>query len=240
MGLLKVLLDVRDLVSSYDGAQICKEISLHVAEGEIVALIGANGAGKTTALRTVSGLKKPESGEIRFLEKRIDGLAPQEIVKIGILQVPEGRALFPYMSVMENLKLGAYLRKDKDQINSDLAELFQSFPRLKERKKQLAGTLSGGEQQMLAIAAALMGKPRLLLLDEPSSGLSPRMVDEIGQIVLRINKSGTSILLVEQNARLALEVADRGYLLEVGSIVLEGYGKDLASNEMVKKSYLGG
>jgi branched-chain amino acid transport system ATP-binding protein len=235
-----MLLDVKDLVSSYDGAQICKKISLHVAEGEIVALIGANGAGKTTALRTVSGLKKPESGEIRFREKRIDGLAPQEIVKLGIFQVPEGRALFPYMSVMQNLKLGAYLRNDKDQINSDLAEVFQSFPRLQERKKQLAGTLSGGEQQMLAIAAALMGNPKLLLLDEPSSGLSPRMVDEIGQIVRRINKSGTSILLVEQNARLALEVADRGYLLEVGSIVLQGYGKDLATNETVKKSYLGG
>jgi len=177
---------------------------------------------------------------ILFLEKRIDKLAPQEIVKLGLIQVPEGRALFPYMAVMENLKLGAYLRKDKDQINSDLEALFQSFPILEERKKQLAGTLSGGEQQMLAIAVALMGRPKLLLLDEPSSGLSPRMVDEIGQIVKRINKSGTSIFLVEQNARLALELADRGYLLEVGSIVLEGDGKELTKNEIVRKSYLGG
>jgi branched-chain amino acid transport system ATP-binding protein len=235
-----MLLEVSDLISCYDGAQICKSISFHIFEGEIVTLIGANGAGKTTALRTISGLKKPESGVIRFLEKRIDKLAPQEIVKLGLIQVPEGRALFPYMAVMENLKLGAYLRKDKDQINSDLEALFQSFPILEERKKQFAGTLSGGEQQMLAIAVALMGRPKLLLLDEPSSGLSPRMVDEIGQIVKRINKSGTSIFLVEQNARLALELADRGYLLEVGSIVLEGDGKELAKNEIVRKSYLGG
>jgi len=235
-----VLLEVKDLISSYGGAQICKKISFHIAEGETVALIGANGAGKTTALRTVSGLKRPESGEIRFLEKRIDRLAPQGIVKLGLIQVPEGRALFPYMSVMENLKLGAYLRKDKGAINSELAAVFQSFPRLEERRKQLAGTLSGGEQQMLAIAAALMGRPKLLLLDEPSSGLSPRMVDEIGQIVRRINKSGTSIFLVEQNARLALELSDRGYVIEVGRIVLEGTGKDLATNEMVRKSYLGG
>jgi branched-chain amino acid transport system ATP-binding protein len=235
-----MLLEVRDLISCYDGAQICKSISFYILEGEIVTLIGANGAGKTTALRTISGLKKPESGVIRFLEKRIDKLAPQEIVKLGLIQVPEGRALFPYMAVMENLKLGAYLRKDKDQINSDLEALFQSFPILEERKKQFAGTLSGGEQQMLAIAVALMGRPKLLLLDEPSSGLSPRMVDEIGQIVKRINKSGTSIFLVEQNARLALELADRGYLLEVGSIVLEGDGKELTKNEIVRKSYLGG
>ncbi len=155
------------------------------------------------------------------------------------MQVPEGRALFPHMSVIENLKLGAYLRKDKEQINTDLVDVFQSFPRLRERKKQRAGTLSGGEQQMLAIAAALMGRPKLLLLDEPSSGLSPRMVEEIGEIVRRINESGTSIFLVEQNARLALELSDRGYLLEVGSIVLEGKGKELATNEMVRESYLG-
>lgn len=235
-----MLLEVRNLVSSYDGAQICKNISFNIFEGEVVTLIGANGAGKTTALRTISGLKRPESGEIRYLEKRIERIAPQEIVKLGLIQVPEGRALFPYMSVIENLKLGAYLRNDKDGINSDLKIVFRSFPILEKRKKQLAGTLSGGEQQMLAIAIALMGRPKLLLLDEPSSGLSPRMVDETGQIVTRINKSGTSIFLVEQNARLALELADRGYVLEVGSIVLEGNAKELSTNEMVRKSYLGG
>lgn len=235
-----MLLEVKDLISAYDGAQICKSISFYIAEGETVTLIGANGAGKTTCLRTISGLKRAESGEIRFLGKRIDRSTPQVIVRLGLIQVPEGRALFPHMSVMENLKLGAYLRKDKEQINTDLAAVFQSFPRLKERRKQIARTLSGGEQQMLAIAAALMSKPKLLLLDEPSSGLSPRMVDEIGQIVRRIKELGTSIFLVEQNARLALELSDRGYVIEVGRIVLEGSGKDLATNEMVRKSYLGG
>jgi branched-chain amino acid transport system ATP-binding protein len=235
-----VLLEVKDLISAYDGAQICKSVSFHIAEGETVTLIGANGAGKTTCLRTISGLKKAQSGEIWFMEKRIDKLTPQAIVKLGLIQVPEGRALFPHMSVMENLKLGAYLRKNKDQINDDLSAVFQSFPRLKERRKQIARTLSGGEQQMLAIAAALMGKPKLLLLDEPSSGLSPRMVDEIGQIVRRISESGTSIFLVEQNARLALDISDRGYVIEVGRIVLEGQGKELATNEMVRKSYVGG
>ncbi len=235
-----MLLEVKGLISAYAGAEICKSISFYVAEGETVTLIGANGAGKTTCLRTISGLKRPESGEIRFLGKRIDRLAPQAIVRLGLIQVPEGRALFPHMSVIENLKMGAYLRKDKEQINEDLAAVFQSFPRLKERRKQVARTLSGGEQQMLAIAAALIAKPKLLLLDEPSSGLSPRMVDEIGQIVGRIKESGTSIFLVEQNARLALELSDRGYVIEVGKIVLEGNGKELATNEMVRKSYLGG
>ncbi len=235
-----MLLEVKDLISAYDGAEICKSISFRVAEGETVTLIGANGAGKTTCLRTVSGLKRAESGQIRFLGKRIDRLAPQAIVRLGLVQVPEGRALFPHMSVIENLRLGAYLRKDKERIEADLAAVFQSFPRLNERRKQIARTLSGGEQQMLAIAAALMMKPKLLLLDEPSSGLSPRMVDEIGQIVRRIRESGTSIFLVEQNARLALELSDRGYVIEVGRIVLEGSGKELATNEMVRKSYLGG
>ncbi len=235
-----MLLEVKDLVSAYDGAQICKSISFYVAEGETVTLIGANGAGKTTCLRTISGLKRVQSGEIRFLGRRIDRSPPQAIVRLGLVQVPEGRALFPHMSVMENLKLGAYLRKDKAEIDADLAAVFQSFPRLNERRKQIARTLSGGEQQMLAIAAALMAKPKLLLLDEPSSGLSPRMVDEIGEIVRRINQSGTAIFLVEQNARLALELSDRGYVIEVGRIVLEGSGKELATNEMVRKSYLGG
>ena len=235
-----MLLEVKNLISAYDGAQICKNISFHVAEGETVTLIGANGAGKTTCLRTISGLKRAESGEIRFLGERIDRSSPQAIVKLGLVQVPEGRALFPHMSVIENLTLGAYLRKNKERINEDLDTVFQSFPRLKERRKQVSRTLSGGEQQMLAIAAALMARPRLLLLDEPSSGLSPRMVDEIGEIVRRIKESGTSIFLVEQNARLALELSDRGYVIEVGKIVLEGNGKDLTTNEIVKKSYLGG
>lgn len=235
-----MLLEVKDLISAYDGAQICKSISFNVAEGETVTLIGANGAGKTTCLRTISGLKRAESGEIRFLGKKIDRLAPQLIVRLGLIHVPEERALFPYMSVMENLRLGAYLRKDKDVVEADLGAVFQSFPRLDERRKQIARTMSGGEQQMLAIAAALMAKPKLLLLDEPSSGLSPRMVDEIGQIVRRISESGTSILLVEQNAKLALELADRGYVIEVGKIVLEGNGKELATNAMVRNSYLGG
>ena len=235
-----MLLEVKNLISAYDGAQICKNISFHVAEGETVTLIGANGAGKTTCLRTISGLKRAESGEIRFLGERIDRSSPQAIVKLGLVQVPEERALFPHMSVIENLTLGAYLRKNKERINEDLDTVFQSFPRLKERRKQVSRTLSGGEQQMLAIAAALMARPRLLLLDEPSSGLSPRMVDEIGEIVRRIKESGTSIFLVEQNAKLALELSDRGYVIEVGKIVLEGNGKDLTTNEIVKKSYLGG
>ena len=235
-----MLLEVKNLISAYDGAQICKSISFYIAEGETVTLIGANGAGKTTCLRTISGLKRAESGEIRFLGERIDRSSPQAIVKLGLVQVPEERALFPHMSVIENLTLGAYLRKNKGQINADLDTVFQSFPRLKERRKQVSRTLSGGEQQMLAIAAALMARPRLLLLDEPSSGLSPRMVDEIGEIVRRIKESGTSIFLVEQNAKLALELSDRGYVIEVGKIVLEGNGKDLTTNEIVKKSYLGG
>ena len=235
-----MLLEVKNLISAYDGAQICKSISFYIAEGETVTLIGANGAGKTTCLRTISGLKRAESGEIRFLGERIDRSSPQAIVKLGLVQVPEERALFPHMSVIENLTLGAYLRKNKERINEDLDTVFQSFPRLKERRKQVSRTLSGGEQQMLAIAAALMARPRLLLLDEPSSGLSPRMVDEIGEIVRRIKESGTSIFLVEQNAKLALELSDRGYVIEVGKIVLEGNGKDLTTNEIVKKSYLGG
>lgn len=235
-----MLFEAKNLRIHYEGAEILKGISLEVGEGEIVTLIGSNGAGKTTTLRAISGLKSPTSGEIWFEGKRIDHMSPQDIVRTGIVHVPQGRELFPYMSVSENLKLGAFLRRDRDKIKKDLENLLEYFPRLKERSRQQALTLSGGEQQMLAIACALMGNSKLLLLDEPSSGLSPIMVKEIGKIVSDINQRGTSILLVEQNARLALGVAHRGYVLETGTIVLEGSAKKLLHSEHVKKAYLGG
>lgn len=234
-----MLFEIKDLKVRYEGAEVIKGISLNLESGEIVTLIGSNGAGKTTALRTISGLKAPFAGEIWFDGKRIDSYLPQDIVKMGITQVPQGRGLFPYMSVSENLRLGAFLRKDKDKIKKDLTDVLEHFPRLNERSRQQAGTLSGGEQQMLAIATALMSKPRLLLLDEPSSGLSPIMVQEIGKIVTDINKGGTTVLLVEQNARLALRLANRGYVMETGSIVLQGDAKELLKSEHVKKAYLG-
>jgi branched-chain amino acid transport system ATP-binding protein len=234
-----MLFEIKDLKVSYGGAEIVKGISLNLEQGEIVTLIGSNGAGKTTTLRTISGLKSVQGGEIWFDGKRIHGLAPKAIVQIGIIQVPQGRSLFPYMSVSENLRLGAYLRKDRDKINRDLDSLLQHFPRLKERSRQQAGTLSGGEQQMLAIACALMGSPRLLLLDEPSTGLSPIMVKEIGKIIRDINKSGTSILLVEQNARFALGLAHKGYVMETGNIVLEGRAEELINSDHVRRAYLG-
>jgi branched-chain amino acid transport system ATP-binding protein len=234
-----MLFEVTGLKVNYGGAEVLKGISLGVEQGEVVTLIGSNGAGKTTTLRTVSGLKKPESGEIRFGGERIDSLPPQDVVKRGIIHVPQGRGLFPYMSVSENLRLGAFLRFDKNAVCAEMARLLDQFPRLKERGKQLVGTLSGGEQQLLAIACALMGRPRLLLLDEPSSGLSPIAVKEIGKVIAHINESGTSILLVEQNARLALKLARRGYVLETGSIVLEGPAADLMGSHHVKRAYLG-
>jgi len=235
-----MLFDIKDLKVSYGGAEALKGISLEVEEGEIVTLIGSNGAGKTTTLRTISGLERPTSGEIWFEGRRIDQISPQDIVRAGIIHVPQGRELFPFMSVSENLKLGAFLQRDRVKIKKDLGNLLEYFPRLKERSRQQAGTLSGGEQQMLAIACALMGNSRLLLLDEPSSGLSPIMVKEIGKIVLDINQRGTSILLVEQNARLALGLAHRGYVLETGAIVVQGSAKELLRSEHVKKAYLGG
>jgi branched-chain amino acid transport system ATP-binding protein len=234
-----MLLKISDLMVRYGGAEVLKTVSLEVHEGEIVTLIGSNGAGKTTTLRTISGLKNPASGEIWFEGKRIDRILPQEIVKMGIGHGPQGRALFPYMSVLENLRLGSYLRRDRDRIHKDLEMIFEHFPKLSERKRQQAGTLSGGEQQMLVIGRALMGKPRLLMLDEPSLGLSPLMIQEIGRIVLEINRDGTSVLLVEQNARLALKVAHRGYVLETGTVVLQGKTEDLLSDERVKRAYLG-
>jgi branched-chain amino acid transport system ATP-binding protein len=234
-----MLFEIKDLRVNYGGAEVLKGISLELEDGEIVTLIGSNGAGKTTTLRTVSGLKSPTSGEIWFEGKRIDTMLPQNVVRIGINHVPQGRELFPYMSVSENLRLGAFLRKDSNRINHDLTNLLEHFPKLKERSRQQAGTLSGGEQQMLAIACALMANPRLLLLDEPSSGLAPIMVKEIGEVVSAINQRGTSILLVEQNARLALRLAHRGYVLETGTIVLHGSAKELLRSKHVKKAYLG-
>ena len=234
-----MLLEIKDIHVHYGGAEVLKGVSLDLEEGQVVTLIGSNGAGKTTTLRAVSGLKGLTAGEIWFDGVRIDGLSPQEIVKRGVIQVPQGRGLFPFMSVSENLRLGAYLRKDKEQVRSDLANVLEHFPRLKERSRQRAGTMSGGEQQMLAIACALMGRPRLLLLDEPSSGLSPIMVEEIGRVVEGINSEGTSTLLVEQNAGLALGLAQRAYVLETGNMVLSGDAKDLLNSDHVKRAYLG-
>ena len=234
-----MLLEIENMKIQYDGADIVKGLSLTVQEGEIVTIIGSNGAGKTTALRAISGLKRPAAGEIRFQGKRLHGIPAQDIVKMGVGHVPQGRQLFPYMTVMENIKLGAYLQNDKTKIKDSLAEIFQTFPQLKPRKNQQAGTLSGGEQQMLAIARALMGNPVLLLMDEPSIGLAPLVVREIAKIAIDINKRGTSILLVEQNARMALKIARRGYVLETGSLILEGKCAELINDERVKKAYLG-
>jgi branched-chain amino acid transport system ATP-binding protein len=235
-----MLFEIKNLKVSYGGAEALKGISLEVEEGEIVTLIGSNGAGKTTTLRTISRLTTPTAGEVWFEGKRIDRISPRDVVRLGIIHVPQGRELFPYMSVSENLRLGAFLRKDRNKINNDLTNLQEHFPRLRDRMQQQAGTLSGGEQQMLAIACGLMGNPRLFLLDEPSSGLSPIMVKEISKIISDINQRGTSILLVEQNARLALGLAHRGYVLETGTIVIQGNAKELIRSEHVKKAYLGG
>ena len=234
-----MLLKLKDLWCHYGGAEVLKGITLEVEEDSIITIIGSNGAGKTTILRTISGLKARSSGEILFQGERIDRELPQDIVRRRIVHVPEGRALFPYMTVVENLKLGAFLRKDHEQIAIDLEKVFKHFPRLKERTNQKAKTLSGGEQQMLAIGRALMSDPKLLLLDEPSLGLSPMMVQEIGSIVRNINERGISVILVEQNARLALGLAKRGYVLETGNIVLQGEAIDLLHSDHVRKAYLG-
>jgi branched-chain amino acid transport system ATP-binding protein len=234
-----MLLEIIDLNVRYGGALVLNGISLNAKEGEIVTIIGSNGAGKTTTLRTISGMKRPISGEILFQGKRIHGIPAQDIVKMGIGHVPQGRDLFPYMGVLENIRLGAYFQKDKNQRKQNLERIFQTFPVLKARKRQQAVTLSGGEQQMLAIARALMGNPTLLLLDEPLTGLAPIVVREIGKIAVEINQMGTSILLVEQNARLALRIAHRCYVLETGNLVLQGKSEDLLIDERVKKAYLG-
>lgn len=234
------LLKLNHLSVHYGAIQALKDVNLHVEEGEIVSLIGANGSGKTTTLRTISGLERKSGGEILYQGKDISKTLASEIVKLGISHVPEGRRIFPRMTVFENLEVGAITRKDKENIVKDFQRSFELFPRLLERKNQLAGTLSGGEQQMLAIARGLLARPKLLLLDEPSMGLAPLIVEEIFNIVRDINAAGTTVLLVEQNAHLALKYSNRGYILKNGYIDLEGYSKDLVNNDEVKKAYLGG
>ncbi|MBM3122564.1 MAG: ABC transporter ATP-binding protein [Chloroflexi bacterium] len=234
-----MLLDVRDLNVSYGAIRALQGISFHVDEGEIITLIGANGAGKSTTLNTISGLIPAQSGAVRFRDQDITRTAAETIVRQGIIQVPEGRKIFAILTVRENLELGAYTRASKAEIKSGMDRVFRSFPRLKERINQLGGTLSGGEQQMLAIARGLMAQPGLLLLDEPSMGLSPILVEEIFGIIQEINSQGTSILLVEQNAQMALSLADRGYVLETGKVVMEGGGQDLLHDPKVAAAYLG-
>ncbi|MFP4641631.1 MAG: ABC transporter ATP-binding protein [Chloroflexota bacterium] len=234
------MLSVKHVTVHYGKAMALEDVSLEVGEGDVVSMIGANGAGKSTMLRSISGLKSISSGEIWFEGARIDGLPPADIVKLGIVQIPEGRQLFPYLSVMVNLKLGASARKDRDSIEKDLEEVFAQFPILRERCDQKAGTLSGGEQQMLAIGRGLMAKPKLLLMDEPSIGLAPIVVEELGNVIRNINEKGVSVLLVEQNVPLALRVAHKGYAVQVGSIVLEGDIEKFRDSDIVKKAYLGG
>ena len=234
------MLTINDINVFYGAIHAIKGVSLEVNEGEIVTLIGANGAGKSTILRTISGLLKPKTGSIQFEGQEIAGMPAHEIVKTGISQVPEGRRIFAEMSVLENLELGAFTRKDKDGIKADMELVFNRFPRLKERIGQLAGTLSGGEQQMLAMGRALMSRPRLLLLDEPSMGLAPLLIKEIFAIIQDINKTGTTVLLVEQNANMALSIDHRAYVLETGRITLSGDAKELAASDEVRKAYLGG
>lgn len=235
-----MLLKVEELNVYYGAIHALKGISLEVNEGEIVTLIGANGAGKSTALKTISGLLRPRKGSIIYKGRNIVGLPAQEIVKLGLSQVPEGRRIFANLTVRENLELGAYVHRNRVKITQGLEEVFARFPRLKERQKQMAGTLSGGEQQMLAIGRALMARPKLILLDEPSMGLAPILVQEIFNIIREINEQGTTILLVEQNAHMALTIAHRGYVLETGRITLQGSAGELANSEAVKKAYLGG
>ncbi|EIT84753.1 branched-chain amino acid ABC transporter ATP-binding protein [Fictibacillus macauensis ZFHKF-1] len=234
------MLSIEDVQVFYGNIRALEGVSLHVKQGEIVTLIGANGAGKSTLLKTVSGLLKPKKGRVLLEGKEIGGKAAQLIVKKGISHVPEGRRVFANMTVEENLQLGAYLRKDKEGLKQDYEKVYSLFPRLLERLKQQAGTLSGGEQQMLAMGRALMAKPRLLLLDEPSMGLAPLLVKTIFRIIEEINQAGTTILLVEQNAHLALSIAQRAYVMETGRIVLSGTSDELTSSDQVKMAYLGG
>ena len=233
------LLEIKNLEVNYGVIKAIKGVSFDVNEGEIIALIGANGAGKTTILHTITGLIQAKKGSIVFDGKELTKTPPHKIVSMGMAHVPEGRRIFQQLSVLENLKLGAYTRKDKSEIASTLKMVYERFPRLEERKNQVAGTLSGGEQQMLAMGRALMSKPRIILMDEPSMGLSPLLVSEIFDIIKVINESGTTVLLVEQNAKKALSIADRAYVLETGNITLSGDAKDLINDESVKKAYLG-
>lgn len=233
------MLNIKDLHTHYGHVQALKGVSLNVEEGEIVTLIGNNGAGKSTLLKTISGLVRPSSGSIEFRGQPIKELPSEDIVRLGISQAPEGRRVFPRSSVLENLEMGAYVRNDQKAIQQDIKAMMSRFPILGERKHQLAGTLSGGEQQMLTIARALMSRPRLMMLDEPSLGLMPTLVKEVFEIIKEIHAEGTTILLVEQNARKALAVADRGYVLETGKIVLYGVAEELRNNDEVRKAYLG-
>ena len=234
------MLKVNELNVSYGAIHALKGITFDLNKGEIVALIGANGAGKSTTLNTISGIMKPDSGSVYFEEEDISQTSPARIVAKGIVQVPEGRKIFAKMSVLENLEMGAYSIKDKDVIQTHMKEVFRIFPRLEERQRQMGGTLSGGEQQMLAIGRALMANPRLLLLDEPSMGLAPILVEQIFEVIQDINNEGVSILLVEQNAQMALSIADRGYVLETGTVVLSGDADALMENPEVQAAYLGG
>ena len=233
------MLEVKDLEVYYGMIQAIKGISFEVNQGEVIALIGANGAGKTTTLHTITGLLSPKKGSVLFEGQDITKVPAHKIVSMGMAHVPEGRRVFSQLSVYENLKLGAYTRKDKSNIDKELQSIYERFPRLAERKNQLAGTLSGGEQQMLAMGRALMSKPSIVLMDEPSMGLSPILVNEIFDIIESISKSGTTVLLVEQNAKKALSIADRAYVLETGKVVLEGNAKDLLENDSIKKAYVG-
>ena len=234
------MLNVKDLHVHYGAIHALQGLNFHLEKGEIVALIGANGAGKSTSLNTISGLLRPTQGSVSFQDDSLNEVAPQQIVRKGIIQVPEGRKIFGRMTVWENLEMGAFIGNDRAVIEKDIESAFSRFPRLKERRNQLAGTLSGGEQQMLAIARGLMAHPNLLLLDEPSMGLSPLLVEQIFDIIQDINEQGTSILLVEQNAQMALAIADRAYVLETGKIVMQGSGDELLEDEKVIAAYLGG
>ena len=233
------MLEIRNLKVSYGGIRALKGISLSVPQGQIITLIGANGAGKSTMLRTISGLQKPDEGEILYGDENLVGLAPKEMVKRGIVMVPEGRRVFPDMTVRENLRIGAFQRKDKEAIAQDRHYVYSLFPRLKERAWQLAGTLSGGEQQMLAVGRALMSRPKVLMMDEPSLGLAPLVVRDIFSIVRKLNADGITVLLIEQNANAALRIADYGYVLETGNISMAGTGKELLDNAAVREAYLG-
>ena len=233
------MLEVKDLEVYYGVIQAIKGVSFQVNQGEVIALIGANGAGKTTILHTITGLLSPKRGSVMFEGKEITKVPAHKIVSMGMAHVPEGRRVFAELSVYENLKMGAYTRKDKKEIEESLANVYKRFPRLEERKNQMAGTLSGGEQQMLAMGRALMSRPKIILMDEPSMGLSPIMVNEIFDIIRAVSEGGTTVLLVEQNAKKALGIADRAYVLETGKIVLEGKAEELLENDSIKKAYLG-
>jgi branched-chain amino acid transport system ATP-binding protein len=235
-----MFLEVQNITCKYGSVPALKDVSVSVAEGEVVALVGANGAGKSTLLRAISGLMKPASGEITFLDQRIEGKAPYQVIRRGIAHVPEGRLVFGPMTVMDNLRMGAYSRSGRKEISADLERVFEYFPVLKQRKNQYAGSLSGGEQQMVAVGRALMASPKLVLMDEPSMGLSPKLVETVGEIVVTMRENGLSVLLVEQNAPLALAVSSRTYVLEIGRVVVHGDSASIAGDERMKKAYLGG